>query len=75
MYMICQGLRCIENPVKHLKWSKKELLAKIVAWNYFQRHSNMSDRDLNPAKFLNVSRVLNMPGIEKVLNMCEHALE
>ena len=25
--------RCIENPVRHLKWSKKELLAKIVtAW-------------------------------------------
>ena len=26
----------IESPAKHLKWSKKELLAKaIIAWNYF----------------------------------------
>ena len=30
--------RCIENPAKHLKWSKKELLAKIIiAWNYFPK--------------------------------------
>ena len=30
--------RCIQNPAKHLKWSKKEQFSKIIiAWNYFQK--------------------------------------
>ena len=30
--------RSIQNPAKYLKWSKKELLAKIITlWNYFPK--------------------------------------
>ena len=41
--------RRIKNPAKRLKWSKKELAAKIIiAWK-------LPDRDLNIAEFLNMS--------------------
>ena len=33
-----QIYRCIYHPVKHLKWTKKELFAKInIAWKHFPK--------------------------------------
>ena len=66
----------IKNPAKHLKLFKKELHTKrIIAWNYFPKeHCNTSDRDQNREAFEYIS-VLNMPRIQKVLNMSEYALE
>ena len=55
--------RHFQNPAKHLKWSQKGLPAKIII------AYNMSDKDLNTIKRLNMSRVLDIPGIEKFLNM------
>ena len=55
--------RHFQNPAKHLKWSQKGLPAKIII------AYNMSHKDLNTIKRLNMSRVLDIPGIEKLLNM------
>ena len=43
---------CVENLIKHLKWSNKELLAKNIS----QRHCNISERDLNTVKLLKYAR-------------------
>ena len=60
----------IENPAKHLKWSKKELLA-----NYFPKTLQYVRQGSKYRRTFEYVRILNMPGIEKVLNMCEYALE
>ena len=47
--------RHIYNSAKHLKCPKKERPAKLIlAWNYFQRVYNMSDRNLNTVELLNI---------------------
>ena len=45
--------RRIKNSTKHLKWSKKGLLAKIII-TFFQRLYVISDRDLNTVELLNI---------------------
>ena len=61
--------RGLQNAAKHLKWSRKEPLAKN---NYdlelLDRHYNLLDRDVNTVKLFEYSQVLNMPGI---VNMSE----
>ena len=53
--------RCIENPAKHLNWSKKEPLAKIIiAWNYFPKTLHYVWRSKHRWGFKYV-RVLNKP--------------
>ena len=66
----------IENPAKHLKSSKKELLAKtIIAWNYLTKTLQYVWQGSKYRQTLEYVGVLNMVGIEKVLNMCKYALE
>ena len=68
--------RCIENPAKHLSWSKKEPLAKIIiAWNYFPKILHYVWQPSKHRWTFKYVRVLNMPRVEKALNICEYALE
>ena len=68
--------RRIENPTKHLKWSKKELLAEtILAWNYFSKTLQYVWQGSKSRQTFEYVSVLNVPVIEKALNICEYALE
>ena len=61
---------------KHLTCSKKWLLAKIIiARNYFQKLQQYVKQGSKHSRTFEYVMVLIIPGIEKVLNMCEYALE
>ena len=61
---------------KHLKCSKKKLLAKIIiAWNYFHKVLQYVWQGPKYNRTFEYVMVLIIPGIEKVLNMSKYALE
>ena len=72
--VLIDAWRYLESCQTSLKWSKKELLAKIiVTWNYFPKTLQFVRQGSKYCRTFEYVRVLNMPRLKKVLNMYEYA--